>query len=158
MSEPDLIELEIGAFMGPHIKRARMVLVAVGVLYAVTGYIAYGDISQLHDRLARYTGEHGAAFDELQSAVSTAYVYVVLTVVVGIANIGLAAIGGKQTTKAMYVAMGLFVLHSAFQIILTGGVLVTSVVWWLIAITMALGFQAAVKAEQLRRSAAAARA
>jgi hypothetical protein len=152
MSDEDLVELEIGAFMGPHIKRARIVLVAVGVLYAVTGYLAYDDIAQLRDRLAHYTGHRGEAFQDVQSQVTMAYVFVVLTVVIGIANIGLAAIGGKQTTKAMYVAMGLFVLHSLFQIILTGGVLVTSIVWWLIAITMGLGFQAAVKAEQLRRA------
>lgn len=151
--QPDLVELEIGAFMGPHIKRARYVLVAVGVLYAITGYLAYGDIAKLSQALDRYASNHGPEIEELRSQVSTAYAFVVLTLVVGVANIGLAAVGGKKTTYAMYAAMGLFVLHSAFQIILTGGVLVTSVVWWLIAITIGMGFQAAVKAEQLRRTA-----
>ena len=49
MAQDNLLELEIGAFMGPHIKRARIVLVIVGVLYAVWGYLNYSDIAQLHE-------------------------------------------------------------------------------------------------------------
>ncbi len=151
--QPDLVELEIGAFMGPHIKRARIALVLIGVFYAVSAYLDYGDIARLRDALAGYEGRHNTAFDELQSRVSTAYEYIVLTIVVGVANIALAGIGGKKTTLAMYIAMALFVVHSGFTLVLTQGLLVTSVVWWMIAITLGLGFQAAVKAERLRRTA-----
>jgi lipopolysaccharide export LptBFGC system permease protein LptF len=157
-SPPDLLELEIDAFMGPQIKRARIALVLIGVLYAFTGFTSYDEIDRLRDSLAQYTGRHSAEFDRLQSQVSNVYAFVVLTIVVGLANLGLAMIGGKKTTLAMYVAMALFAVHSLFELVLSQGVLVTSVLWWLTAITLGLGFEAALKAERLRRSAAAARA
>jgi hypothetical protein len=52
---------------------------------------------------------------------------------------------------AFYAAMAIFVAHSAFLLYLSGGALVTSGLWWITAICLGMGFQAALKAERLRK-------
>lgn len=143
--EEDPVELEIAAFMGPHIKRARIALVLVGIVYAFNGYRAYGDINELHELMRGDSSE-------LASAVNMAYYFVVATVVAGVANIFLAAIGGTKVTFAIYIAMAIFAAHSLFALYLGGVVLFMSWLWWLTAIVLGMGFQAAWKADQLRKN------
>jgi hypothetical protein len=145
------LELEIGAFQGPHIKRARIVLVLVGALYALSGYMNYGDVKRFRADVNSWTGPHTPRFEELQHLASLAYYAVVFVTVAGVANILLALIAGKKTTLAFYIAMGIFVALSAFQLYISGGLLLTNFIWWITAISLGLGFQAAMKAEKMRR-------
>ena len=149
MTSPDQqqneVELEIAAFMGPHIKRARIVLVLVGLLYAIDGYRNYDAVAQLREMT------RGSELPEVERTVTLLYAAVVFMIIAGIANIVLAAVAGKKTMLAFYAAMGIFVVHSAFLLYLSGGALITSWLWWLTAICLGLGFQAALKAERLRR-------
>ena len=57
--QQDLVELEIAAFQGPHIKRARIVLVAIGLLYVIFGFMSYGDVSRAQDMLDRWSAGGG---------------------------------------------------------------------------------------------------
>src|SRR5262245_47889329 len=135
LSQQAEVELEIAAFMGPHIKRARIFLVAIGVLYAVTGYLAYGDIASLRESMKGSDGE-------IAHYVNMLYVGVVFLLCAGIANIALAALAGKKAMIAMYAAVGIFGVHSVLQVYLSQGLLVTSWLWWLTLIILGLGFQA----------------
>ena len=150
MEAREELELEIGAFMGPHIKRARIALVLIGGLYAYLAYVSYADIARLHDAM-RGMPEHDPRMSEYVHAVNTAYYLTVATGIAGVANIALAAIAGRMATTAMYIAMGIFVVLSCFQLAVVGVLLFTSWLWWVSAIVLGLGFQAAHKAAKLRR-------
>jgi hypothetical protein len=143
------VELEIAAFMGPHIKRARIVLVLVGVLYLLSGYMNWDDISALREMVKDWPG--GSGLDELKRQVSLAYAAVVIVIIAGIANIVLSAIAGVKTMFAFYAAMGIFAVHSVFLLYATGGAIVTNIIWWITAICLGMGFQAALKADKLRK-------
>ena len=142
MATQEETELEIAAFMGPHIKRARIALVLIGILYAYVGYRDYGMVKQWREALAG---------SEVAGKVDMLYYFVIFTFIAGVANIVLAVIGGKQTTKTMYIAFGIFVVHSAWMLYLVGVLLFTSWTWWISAIVIGMGFQAALKAENLRK-------
>jgi hypothetical protein len=47
--------------------------------------------------------------------------------------------------------MGIFVAHSCFQLYISGVLVFMSWTWWLAAIVLGMGFQAAYKAAKLRR-------
>jgi hypothetical protein len=51
----------------------------------------------------------------------------------------------------MYIATGIFVAHSLFGMYIGGVALFTNWIWWLTAICLGMGFQAAWKADQLRK-------
>ncbi|HEY5948416.1 MAG TPA: hypothetical protein VIV40_23125 [Kofleriaceae bacterium] len=157
LSQAELTELEIGAFMGPHIKRARIALVLMGILYAVTAYLAYGDVSRARDMM-HAMGNTSAEAARVKHLVDMAYYFVVFTGVAGIASIVLAAIAGTKTTFAMYAAVAIFAAHTLFQLYLGGVGFLLSWEWWLIAIVVGMGFQAAWKADQLRKERAPAQA
>jgi hypothetical protein len=156
-SQDNLLELEIGAFMGPHIKRARIALVLIGILYAVTAYLSYDDIAKWHAAMSGASTKD-ARVAELKHLVDVAYFVVVFTGIAGVANIVLAAIGGTKTTFAMYAAMGIFAVHTAIQLYATEGMILTNWLWWITAIVIGMGFQAAYKAQALRKSRAPAEA
>src|SRR5690606_16543909 len=99
-SHEDLIELEIAAFMGPHIKRARIALVLIGALYIWSAYRSYDLIAELRTSMKGISRDD-ADLGELKRLVDLAYVIVVFTGVSGVANIVLAAIAGKKTTFAI---------------------------------------------------------
>jgi hypothetical protein len=138
------LELEIAAFMGPHITRARIFLVLLGGLYLFMGYRAYDEIAALR---ALTSGDEGAFAD----VVNLLYAAVVFTIVAGAANIFLAVIAGKKTTIAIYAAVAIFAAHTLFQLYLIGAMLFTSWIWWLTVIILGMGFQAAYKADKLRK-------
>ena len=144
----EMTELEIAAFMTPHINRARIVLVLVGILYAVLGYLAYRDVSKLKQMIDSYGGEADGA---IKDAVDKAYMIVVFVMCAGVANIILAIIAGKKTMLAFNIAMGIFVIHTGIQAVFAGGLFLTSWVWWVTAIALGMGYAAATKAEKLRR-------
>jgi hypothetical protein len=141
-NKEELVELEIAAFMGPHIKRARIALVIIGVLYAYVGWRDYGKVVQLRELLA------GSA---VQTQANMLYYFVIFTFLAGVANFGLAFVGGKMATRAMYIAFGIFVAHSLFLAYFAGPLILTNWQWWLTAIVLGMGFQAALKAEKLRK-------
>lgn len=149
------IELEIAAFQGPHIKRARIVLFCVGVLYIVLGAIDYPKISEARAQLAAWGDQRTAAFQRFEHSISILYGVVVFTIIAGIANVFLAAIAGKRTMAAFWAAGAIFVAYSCMQLYLFGLLLFTSVLWWLAAIVLGLGFGAAQKAEKLRATGGA---
>ena len=156
-TQAELTELEIAAFMGPHIKRARIALVLIGVLYAVTAYASFDDVARLRESLRTY-GDGGPETAEASHLVDMIYYFVVFTGIAGVANIVLAAIAGTKATFAMYAAMAIFVGHTLFQIALGGDGFFLDWKWWLIAIIVGMGFQAARKADQLRKERAPAQA
>ncbi|HTJ42095.1 MAG TPA: hypothetical protein VL463_08350 [Kofleriaceae bacterium] len=147
-TQAELTELEIAAFMGPHIKRARLALVIVGALYALAAGLHYSDISKLHDAVS------GRGDSEIKSLVDKAYYFVVFTGIAGVANLALAAIAGKKASFAMYAAMAIFAAYTLFELSL-GVAFFLDWLWWLTAITVGMGFQAAYKADKLRRDRAA---
>ena len=155
-SQAELTELEIAAFMGPHIKRARFALVLVGALYAVTAFLHYSDIAKLRDEIRAFNGD-SPEVSAARHLVDNAYYYVVFTGIAGVANIVLAAIAGARATFAMYAAMAIFVAYTLFQLVLGIPVFIDWV-WWIIAIVVGMGFLAARKADNLRRERALATA
>ena len=160
-AENDLIELEIAAFMGPHIKRARIVLAALGVLNFVWGWIHYSDVAEAKrflDAIGSHVA-HDADFDRVQRLVTLAYVLVVGWVVGGVADVVLAIVAGKKTIPAFYAAAAIFIALTALEFYVAGANMflsLTSVLWWLSVIALAMGFTAARKAEQLRARSAPA--
>ncbi len=156
-TQAELTELEIAAFMGPHIKRARIALVLIGALYIWVAYRSYGDVSRAKEMMDRYSAGE-PAMDELKRLVNLAYIIVIYTGVSGIANIVLSAIAGTKTTFAMYAAMGIFAVHTALQFYATEGVILTNWLWWITAIILGMGFQAAYKAQKLRKERSLAQA
>jgi hypothetical protein len=157
LSQSELTELEIGAFMGPHIKRARIALVLVGILYAVTAYFSYDDVVRMREMMRGVAGS-SPEVDKARRLVDMAYYFVVFTGIAGVASIVLAAIAGTKATFAMYAAAAIFAGHTLFQIYLGGVAALVSWEWWLIAIVIGMGFQAAWKADKLRRDRAPAQA
>jgi hypothetical protein len=141
-NKEELIELEIAAFMGPHIKRARIALVIIGVLYAYVGWRDYGRVVQLRELVA------GSA---VQTQADMLYYFVIFTFLAGVANVSLAFVGGKMATRAMYIAFAIFIAHSLFLAYFVGPLILTNWQWWLTAIVLGMGFQAALKAEKLRK-------
>ena len=150
MEKQEELELEIAAFMGPHIKRARIALVLIGLLYAYLAYKSYGDVSQAHDEMKRFSASD-PRMSEYEHAVNLIYYLTVFVGVAGVANIVLAVIAGRTPTTSMYAAMAIFVALSCFELYVSGVLLFTSWLWWLSAIVLGLGFQAAHKAAKLRR-------
>ncbi len=156
LSQAELTELEIAAFMGPHVQRARIALVLVGVLYAVTAFLHYSDIAALRNAMRMHGGE-GPGAAEAKHLVDTAYYFIVFTGVAGIANIALAVIAGKKASFAMYAAMAIFIAHTLFEVALEVPFFVDWV-WWVTAIVVGMGAQAVWKAEKLRKEREAPRA
>jgi len=153
MADDNLVELEIAAFMGPHIKRARIVLAIAGALYCIAGWMDYSRVAEVRAMLAR-AGAGMSRTPELARAehiVNLAYLIVVGGIIAGVANIVLAAIAGTKTMVAFYAAVAIFAAYSLLQLYVSGGLLLTSWLWWLTAIVVGMGFQAALKAEKLRR-------
>jgi hypothetical protein len=153
MADENLVELEIAAFQGPHIKRARIVLAAAGLLYVWSGYKQYDWIAQLRD-LMNHATDTSPEMAAWRSAVNLAYVVVVSSIIAGIAMFGLAGIAGKKTMLAFYAAVAVFGAHSLLELYASSGAILTSWVWWATAICLTLGFTAARKAEKLRAAPA----
>jgi hypothetical protein len=143
------IELEIAAFQGPHIKRARIVLAVAGALYVWTGYRAYDVIAKTRAML-RDVRDGGPQFDGLQHMVNVAYAVVMSAIIAGIAMFVLAGIAGKKTMLAFYAAVAVFGVHTMILLYGSDGLVFTDFVWWATAICLTLGFSAARKAEKLR--------
>ena len=140
----DHIELEIAAFQGPHIKRTRILLALLGVFYLFDAYMNWGEIAEWRAVLA---GSEGQLVDK----VNLAYYFLIASIVVGVSNFVLAAIAGTKTTFAMYIAMALFVFHVVFETVVTDVSVFMDYKLWLMAIVMGFGFQAALKADKMRR-------
>src|SRR4051812_33028740 len=77
----EAVDLEIAAFMTPHINRARIVLVVVGLLYAYLGFRSYGDLADLREAINRYAGPHDADLETLRSTVNIAFAIVIYVIV-----------------------------------------------------------------------------
>ena len=152
----NLTELEIAAFMGPHIKRARIVLVVIGALYAIFGYLDYGKIAETRDMVQRLTESAPSSpqLADYSSKVTLVYTLVVFSIISGIANIGLAALAGKKAMLAFNAAAAIFVIHSGMQGYVSGGMIFTNILWIMTAIVLAFGYMAALKAERLRHARA----
>jgi hypothetical protein len=144
------VDLEIAAFMAPHINRARIMLVVIGVLYLVVGYFSYGDVAQIDAMVGQSTGPEA---EELRSIITLAYVIVGYLLVSGAANVILAMIAGTHTMLAFNIAGAIFLVHTALQIYASGATVLTSWLFWLTAIVFGLGYTAARKAHALRAGA-----
>jgi hypothetical protein len=145
-----LVELK----MASYIKRARIALVLIGILYAWTAYGNYDHLRPWRD---------GSMFEneptgEIKRLIDLAYFIIVFTGIASVANIMLAAIAGKKTTFAIYTAMGIFAVYTALRLYQTNGHYLSSWLWWMIALVLGMGFQAAYKANQLRKSRQLAKA
>lgn len=147
MERNEQIELEIAAFQGPHIKRARIVLAVAGLLYVWTGYRAYDSVSKAR---AALSGVHDTAYADVQHIINLAYIVVLSAIIAGISMFVLAGIAGKKTMVAFYAAVAVFGVHTLILLYASQGLVLTDFVWWATAICLTLGFTAARKAEKLR--------
>jgi hypothetical protein len=134
--------------LASYVRRARIALVAIGILYA---WIAYGN----YDHLRPW--RDGSMFaneptGEIKRLIDLAYFNVVFTGVAGVANLVLAANAGKRTTFAKGAAIGVFAVYTALRLYQTHGRYLSTWQWWVTAIVLGIGVQAAYKANQLRRS------
>jgi hypothetical protein len=154
LTDENLVELEIAAFQGPHIKRARIVLAAAGLLYVWLGYRSYDVIAKLRDLISHAT-DTSPEMTAWRGAVNLAYAVVVSSIIAGIAMFVLAGVAGRKTMLAFYAAVAVFRAHSLLELYASGGLILTSWVWWATAICLTLGFMAARKAEALRKAAPA---
>jgi hypothetical protein len=146
------IELEIAAFQGPHIKRARIVLAVAGLLYVWTGYRAYDSVAKAR-RMIDQLGDSGPQLDQLHHMVNLAYTVVMSAIVAGVSMFVLAGIAGKKTMIAFYAAVAVFGVHTLILLDASDGLVFTDFVWWAVAICLTLGFSAARKADKLRAGA-----
>ena len=152
MERNEQIELEIAAFQGPHIKRARIVLAVAGLLYVWTGYRAYDSVAKARD-LINQAGEGGALLEQYQHVINLAYAVVMSAIIAGLSMFVLAGIAGKKTMLAFYAAVAVFGIHTLILLYASEGLVFTDFVWWAVAICLTLGFTAARKAEKLRATA-----
>lgn len=134
--------------MASYIKRARVALVLIGILYAWTAYGNYDRLVPWRDGTMFETEPTG----EIKRLVDLAYFIIVFTGIASVANFLLAAIAGKKTTFAIYTAMGIFAVYTALRLYQTNGRCLSSWLWWLTAVVLGMGFHAACKANQLRKS------
>jgi hypothetical protein len=140
----NLVELE----MALYIKRVRIALVLIGVLYAWTAYGNYNHLTPWRD---------GSMFEseptgEIKRLIDLAYCIIVFTGIASVANLVLAAIAGKKTTFAIYISMGIFAIYTALRVYQTNGRYLSTWLWWTTAIVLGIGFQAAYqqrKSQQL---------
>ena len=149
---PEQVELEIAAFMTPHINRARIALVVLGVIYAFSAWKAHGDLSEVRRLIERYGSMDSPELAEARRTLSIANVIVIYVGAAGIANIVLAAIAGARTMLAFNIAAALFIIHTLLNAYASGGTIFFSWLWWLTAILLGMGYQAARKAHKLRTS------
>ncbi len=149
MERNEQIELEIAAFQGPHIKRARIVLAVAGMLYVWTGYRAYDAVAKLRDFINQIH-DGSPELDRAHHVVNLAYAVVMSSLIAGISMFVLAGIAGKKTMVAFYAAVAVFGVHTLLLLWASEGLVFTDFVWWATAICLTLGFTAARKAEKLR--------
>jgi hypothetical protein len=138
------VEREIASY----VKRARIALVLVGILYAWTAYGNYDHLRPWRD---------GSMFEneptgEIKRMIDLAYFIIVFTGIASVANVVLAAIAGKRTAFAIYTAMGVFAVYTALRLYQTQARCLSNWLWWVTTIVLGFGFQAAHKANQLRKS------
>jgi len=134
--------------LASYVRRARIALVLIGILYAWTAYGNYHHLRPWRDGsmfVNQPTGELGRLID-------LAYFIVVFTGIASVANLVLAAIGGRRTTLAIGAALGVFAVYTALRLYQTDGRYLSTWQWWVTALALGIGVQAAYKANQLRRS------
>ncbi len=142
MSGEHLVEI------AAYIKRVRTALVLIGILYAWTAYGNYDHLRPWRDGSMFATEPTG----EIKRLIDLAFFLIVFTGIAGIANLVLAAIAGKRTTFAIATAMGIFAVYTALRLYQTDGRYLSSWLWWVTAMVLGMGLQAAYKANQLRKS------
>ena len=140
--------------LASYVRRARVALVLIGILYAWTAYGNYDHLKPWRDGSMFVNEPTG----EIKRLIDLAYCIVVFTGVASIANLVLAAIGGKRTTFAICAAMGVFAVYTALRLYQTNGRYLSTWSWWVTAIMLGMGVQAAYKANQLRQSRRLAKA
>ena len=144
LSQHEQTELEIAAFMGPHIKRARIALVLIGLLYLLIAYLNWGDVSRVRDTIRALGDGGGPEIATAKHNIDMAYYFLLATAFAGVASIALAPFASVKSTL--------------FQVYLGGAASLLSWEFILIAIVIGMGLQAAWKADKLRRERAPARA
>jgi hypothetical protein len=157
LSQHEQTELEIAAFMGPHIKRARIALVLIGLLYLLIAYLNWGDVSRVREAIGNVSGG-GPEIAKAKHNIDMAYYFLLATAFAGVASIALAPFASVKSTFVMYAAAAIFAAHTLFQVYLGGAASLLSWEFILIAIVIGMGLQAAWKADKLRRERAPARA
>lgn len=145
--------------LNSYIKRARIALVSIGILYA---WAAYGS----HERLMGICGvfnfpaERGEGSclslvfppdDPIGALVDRYRFIIILASIAAAVTVGLAAIAGKRTALAVYTAIGMFAVYTPLSLHQMTGLLSTWV-WWVTALALGLGFHATSRANQRRRS------
>ncbi len=145
-SAPD--EHLVGHKLASSIRRARIALVLVGILYAWTAYGNYDNLRPWRDGSMFVSEPTG----EIKRLIDLAYFIVVVTGIASVANVVLAAIAGTRTTFAIRAAMGIFAVYTALRLYQTDGRYLSTWQWWVTALALGIGVRAAYKARQLRRS------
>ena len=131
-----------------YVRRARVVLVLLGIRYAWTAYGNFKNLRPWMDGSMFETEPTG----DLKQFIDLAFYIMVFTGIASIANVVLAAIADKKTTFAIYAAMGIFAVYTALRLYQTEGRYLSNWLWWATAILLGIGCHAAFKANQLRKS------
>lgn len=135
--------------MASYIKRVRIALVLIGVLYAWTAYGNYDHLRPWRDGSMFETEPTG----EIGRLIELAYFLIVVTGIASVASLVLAAIAGRRTAVAMYTAIGIFAVYTALRLYQTDGRYLSSGLWWATAVALGVGLQAAYKAKRQPASA-----
>ena len=131
-----------------YVRRARIVLVLVGIRFAWTAYDGYQHLRPWMDGTMFETAPTG----ELGQMIDLAFYIIVFAGIASVANLVLAAIADKKTTFAIYAAIGIFAVYTALRLYQTEGRYLFNWMWWVTAILLGIGFHAASKAKQLRKA------
>jgi hypothetical protein len=134
--------------LASYVRRARIALVLIGILYAWSAYGNYVHLRPWRDG-SMFANEPTG---EIKRLIDVAYFLVVFTGVGSVANLVLAAIAARKTTLAIGAASGVFAIYTALRLYQTDGRYLSTWQWWVTALALGLGVQAAYKANQLRRS------
>jgi hypothetical protein len=144
------VELEIAAFMGPHIKRARIALFLVGALYVVLGALDWSYLGEVRARIADAKAYGWAVEPEYESAVTFAYILVVTSVGAGMVQMLLALAAGKRTMLAFNIGLALWIAELGLNVFANGPAIFFGWVFWVVTFFLVFGYVAAYKAQQLR--------
>ena len=121
-------------------RRARVALVVLGLFYAWTAWGNYYHLRPWRDGSLLATEPTG----ELGRLIELSFVIVVFTGIASVASLALAAIA--RTKLAVGSAIGIFAVYTALRLYQTEGRCLTSWLWWLTAIVLGVGVEAAFRA------------
>ena len=142
---------EIDAVRRSHIRRLRIGLLLIGIVYLWSAGLGYYHLMPWRDGTMFVAPPKG----ELGRLIALSYFIIVFAVIAGVGNLVLAAIADKKATLAIVVAIGSFAVYTTLRLYQTNGRFLSVWNWWVSALVLCIGLHAVYKANQLRKPAVA---